>query len=171
MRAAGSRQLPRIPVTIQTGKLLGFEHGAPLDVHVTARLESVSLQCIDRDQPGDYPCRAVEIASIPDGIEMRSDDDTGSCAIAAGHGDVSVGGGIMIDEETEIARSLRQQAMRSSLLPQARERTNPAPTISSVIATTGMLPVAACTARIAASPPHRIASGLALMRSATVVGN
>lgn len=115
MRAAGSRQLPRIPVTIQTGKLLGFEHGAPLDVHVTARLESVSLQCIDRDQPGDYPCRAVEIASIPDGIEMRSDDDTGSCAIAAGHGDVSVGGGIMIDEETEIARSLRQQAMREVL--------------------------------------------------------
>jgi hypothetical protein len=39
MRAAGSRQLPRIPVTIQTGKLLGFEHGALLDVHVTARLE------------------------------------------------------------------------------------------------------------------------------------
>ena len=102
-------------MTIQTGKLLGFEHGAPLDVHVTARLESVSLQCIDRDQPGDYPCRAVEIASIPDGIEMRSDDDTGSCAIAAGHGDVSVGGGIMIDEETEIARSLRQQAMREVL--------------------------------------------------------
>ena len=133
MRAAGSRQLPRIPVTIQTGKLLGFEHGAPLDVHVTARLESVSLQCIDRDQPGDYPCRAVEIASIPDGIEMRSDDDTGSCAIAAGLSDEEVmihptflldfrklvalqfGGGIMIDEETEIARSLRQQAMREVL--------------------------------------------------------
>jgi hypothetical protein len=89
-----------------------FFRSDPHDRDVTARLESAFLQRLDGDQPGDYPCRAVEIASIPDGIEVRSDDDPGSAAIAARHGDVSVGGGIMIDEETEIARSLRQQAMR-----------------------------------------------------------
>ena len=89
-----------------------FFRSDPHDRDVAPRLESGSLQRLDRDQPGDYPRRAVEIASIPDGIEVRSDDDPGSSVIAAGHGDVSVGSGIMIDEETEIARSLRQQAMR-----------------------------------------------------------
>ena len=74
--------------------------------------------------------------------------------------------------ENDVERDRRYATELLAFAPgRARERTKPAPTMSSVSATMGMVVVAACAARIAASPPHKIASGLALTTSAAMVEN
>src|SRR6202020_1256792 len=63
---------------------------------VAIQLDARALEGCDRDKPGHHTCRAVKVAAMRDGVEMRTDDDALPLRIAAGEGHVEVGSGIML---------------------------------------------------------------------------
>src|ERR1019366_9522197 len=83
------------------------------DGHVTPRRAAQTPQCLDRHQAGHDTRGAIEISTVWDGIEMRTDDDPFLFGIEARQGHIKVRRRVPLDRQPHRRRRRRAGFVRA----------------------------------------------------------